>query len=205
MYIQERQDGTRTVFEYTPLLIPALLAATSAYLMWVTVSAAFGLAETDQPAWIAALGAIVLLAIAAWFCRREQMIFNTDTQTVRWTKWSLREQTGGDIPFDDIRHLTIEAIGSDGVMSYRLVVETEGARIPMTSHFAGNPDHWEPVAERLRRLIGLKVDDETNACARSLAAAGKKDEAIRVLTDTKAMSIAGATGLVEQLGEPGAA
>ena len=205
MYIKERQDGPRTVFEYMPLLIPALLAATSAYLMWVAVSGAFGLAETDQPAWIAALGASCLLVVAAWFCRREQMIFDAGTRTVSWSKWSLRDRTGGDIPFDQVQHVIVEATGGDGVMSYRLVVETAGERIPMTSHFAGNPDHWEPVAERLRRVIGLKVDDPANADARALIAAGKKAEAIRMLTEAKAMSIAGAASLAEQLGEQGTA
>lgn len=202
MYIKERQDGAKTVFEYTPLLIPALLTVTSSYLMWLAVNSALGMVETGQPAWLAALGAVGLLAVAAWFCRREYMMFDAETRTMTWSKWSLRARSGGEVGFDEITHLIVEMTGSDGVLSHRLVVQTRDDSIPMTSHFAGNPDHWEPVAERLRRMIGLKVDDTTNDTARVLIAEGKMTDAVRMLCDAKGMSVAGATSLVQQLSPP---
>lgn len=205
MYIKECQDGSKTVFEYTPILIPAVLAATSAFLMWVVVGGLFGLLQSDHPIGFSALGAVGMLVMAAWLCRREYMIFDPDRRTVTWSKWSLREHTGGEIPFDDIKHVRVEVTGSDGVWSHRLVIETAAGQTPMTSHFAGNPDHWEPIAERLRQIVGLKVDDPANADARSLIAEGKMAEAIEALRDAKNMSIAGATGLAEQLADPGPA
>ena len=201
MYIKERQDGQKTVFDYTRLLIPALLAATSAYLMWTAIGETLGLTDSEQPVLLAALGSIGLVMVAAWLCRRERMVFDPQTRTLTWSKWSLRQRNGGDISFDDIEHLIVEAVGSEGVLSYRLVVETTEERVPMTSHFAGNPDDWEPVAERLRAMIGLTVDNPANEEARSMIAAGRRDEAVRMLSETKGMSVAGAAVLVDMLGD----
>jgi hypothetical protein len=202
VYIRERQAGSKTVFEYTPLLIPVLLAATSVYLIWLSVDGSTGLTHADMPAWITALAAFGLFAIAAWLYRRERMIFDTEKRTITWSKWSLREQVGGTISFDNVKHLIVEVTGRDNVLSYRLAIETADERIPLTNRFAGDPDHWEPLAERLRRLVGLSVGDTTNDNARSLIAAGKLADAVRILCDAKGMSVAGATGLVKQLGEP---
>ncbi len=199
MYIKERQDGHRTVFDYTPMLIPALLAATSAYLFWMVIGRAVGLADSEQPVLLATAGAIGLIMVAAWLCRRERMVFDPRARTLNWSKWSLRQKSGGEIGFDKISHLVVEVAGGEGVLSYRLVVETAEERIPMTSHFAGNPDYWEPLAERLRAMISLTADNTENEEARSLIAAGRREDAVRRLSEVKGMSMKGAGDLADML------
>ena len=198
--MKERRDGGRIIFEDAPVIVPAVFGAAASFVLGRFVLIQFGLVEPEHPSWTLLLTAAISLGCALVFFRRDSTIFDEAARSLTWSKWTPLGRTGGTIAYDDITGVTVETMsGSESVPSARVVVHTATDTVPLTAHYSASLDRWEPVAIRIRQLVGLSAADLTEDSLRAMVAKGRKIDAIRHLRLKTGMSLADAKHAVEQL------
>jgi len=200
--MKERRDGDKTTFDDAPGVIPAVFGAAALFVLGQFILVLFGMIETEHPVWTMPLIATISLGFALFFFRRDSNTFDGAARCLTWSKWSPLGRTGGTVAYDDIQNVTVETMsGMDSTSTARVVIHTVADKIPLTVHYSASLDSWEPVATRIRQLVGLNTADLTDDSLRALVAEGRKIDAIRQLREKSGMSLADAKPAVEGLGE----
>ena len=198
--MKERRDGDKTIFEDAPGVIPAVFGAAALFVLGQFLLVLLGMIETEHPVWTMPVIATISLGCALVFFRRDRNTFDAAARRLIWSKWTPLGRTSGMVSYDDITNVTIETMsGIDSASTARVVIHTAADKIPLTVHYSASIASWEPVAIRIRQLVGLSTADVTNDSLRAMVAEGRKIDAIRHLREKSGMSLADAKHAVEQL------
>ena len=198
--MKERRDGDRIIFEDAPVVVPAVFGLAALFVLGRFVLIQLGLVVPEHPSWTLLLTAAISLGCALVFFRRDSTIFDEAARSLTWSKWTPLGRTGGAIAYDEITGVTVETMsGSETVPSARVVVHTATDTVPLTAHYSASLDRWEPVAIRIRQLVGLGTADLTEDSLRAMVAQGRKIDAVRHLRLKTGMSLADARHAVERL------
>ena len=189
-----------TIFEDRPIVLPAILAATSIMFAAGLASHIDGLLSGEKEAIGMAIGILFSAFGAVLLFRRDRFVFDTSAERVTWRKWSLARSSSGELDFSDILDVTIESIsGAEGGGSYRVALRTKEGTVPLTEAYAGGTDRWRPTAARIRRILGQAGERPADADTDSLLDQGRKIDAIRQLRETEGLSLTQAKAKVESI------
>ena len=196
--MQELRHGHLVIFEDWPIVLPAILAATSLFFGVNLALSAETLPGGGKEAVGMVLGTILCAFGAVLLFRRDRVVFDEAEKRVRWRKWSLAKTSSGEIAFDDIVDVTMESINTtDGGGSYRVALRTPDGWLHLTETYSGHADDMRPVVSRIRTIIGLKGNRPTDGDTASLLAQGRKIDAVRQLRETGGPDLANARARVE--------
>ena len=198
--MKERRDGDKTIFNDAPGFLPAVFGAAGLFVLGQFVLVLFGMIETEHPVWAMPVVAALSLGCTLFFFRRDSNTFDGAARRLIWSKWTPLGRTGGTVAYDDITNVTVETMsGMDSTSTARVVIHTAADKIPLTVHYSASLESWEPVATRIRQLVGLSTANLTDDSLRALVAEGRKIDAIRHLREKSGMSLADAKHAVERL------
>ncbi|HWI17808.1 MAG TPA: hypothetical protein VNT81_08675 [Vicinamibacterales bacterium] len=181
-------------WSWMALAATALLLGTAAYDYW------FGARGDDRLLGLVGSAATTFLIA---FVMSEWSRFHVDPvrRRIEWEQgWAFRAR-GGTIPFDAVRHVSLETpIGDSGVPSRRVILHlTDGTTLPVTVGYRPDGDlAITHAAELLKRALGHSKSAPLET-ARLLIGSGKTFEAIRVLVDQEGLSVGEAKRRVDRL------
>ena len=144
----------RLVVADSSLGLAAILFATGAVLLGVALLGAdaharFGLSVSGG----------FLLLCDVLLLRTTRFVFDRAQRMLTWQRRRILSRSSGQIPFDDIRGLVVEATGrvggTDGV-SYRLALTTASGVIPFSDAYGPNLALYESMRDRIVAFLGLR-------------------------------------------------
>lgn len=144
-----------------------------------------------------------LLAFAAGFVLKTQVIFNAMERTASWSRRRLFWLKSGTIPFDAIQDIGMDSsVGNHGVLTYRLTIVTAQGTIPMSDSYSGGKESKTEMRERILRFLGkeaVSANEDDESSIRSLLAQGRKIDAIQLLRSSRNISLTEAKQRVESI------
>lgn len=189
-----------TIFEDRPIVLPAVLAATSAMFAVGLASHLDELLSGEKEAIGIVLGILFSAFGAVLLFRRDRFVFDTAAGRVTWRKWSLARSSSGEFDFSEVLDVTIESTsGADGGGTYRVALRTKDATVPLTESYAGSVDRWRPTVARIRKILGHAGERPADVDMESLLDQGRKIDAIRQLRETEGPSLTQAKAKVENV------
>lgn len=197
--LKEASDGRTVFFEDYPVVLPAIFAAAAAFLASHALVRYQALLGGEKEALGLIFSALFSALTGALFFRRDHFFFDLEQRRLSWRKWSLFKRSAGAVDFAEISGVSVESMsGSDGGASYRVALRTPDGSLPLTETYSGDSDTWQPLAERLRTLLGLTAasgDDDL----RALVAQGRHIDAVRQLREAKGLSLTDAKAEIDRL------
>jgi hypothetical protein len=201
MKVEELANGSLVVtYDGSPLakfmlVFMVLFLGTAAYDVFV------GARGTDRLIGLLGAAATCLL-VSIVFLETARFEFAGATHLVTWRRrWGLRERSG-TMPFSAIQSVMVERpMGDDGTPSRRISLRTaDGTGIPLTVGYRPDADGVIlKIADRIRVVLGHKVEERRLDDVEALVASGKTIEAIKVLRETDGLSLTDAKQRVEEL------
>ncbi|MGA3133024.1 MAG: hypothetical protein ABSD59_19640 [Terracidiphilus sp.] len=144
-----------------------------------------------------------LLAFAAGFVLKTQVIFNAMERTASWSGRRLFWVKSGTIPFDAIQDVGMDSsVGNHGVLTYRMTIVTAQGTIPMSDSYSGGKQSKTEMRERILRFLGKEAGSANEAdesSIRSLLAQGRKIDAIQLLRSSRNIGLTEAKQQVEAI------
>ena len=198
--MRESQQHGLIIFEDRPIVLPAVLAATSVMFAAGLVTHLDGLLSGEKEAIGILLGILFSAFGAVLLFRRDRFVFDATARRVNWRKWSLARSSSGEMDFSDIVDVTIESIsGADGGGAYRVALRTKDGTVPLTEAYAGSVDRWRPTVARIREILGNAGERSADVDMDSLLDQGRKIDAVRQLRETEGLSLTQAKARVENV------
>ena len=188
--MQEIEEHGVTVFEDRPIVLPAILAASSVVFAIGLTSRAEALLTGEKEAIGIALGLLLCAFGAVLLFRRDRFEFDTTRRLVRWRKWSLASASSGEIAFSDILDVSLESIGAgEGGGTYRVALRTADRTVALTETYSGDADRWRPTIDRIRDIVGLSDPRPADADTEALVGQGRFIDAVRQLRETEGLDL----------------
>jgi hypothetical protein len=97
-----------------------------------------------------------LFSLASFFTwRADRFTFDPHSRTVTWTRSIRWRKEAGSRPFDAISQVRLEMTSRKQSGLWRIVLDTNTGVIPLVPSFSGSRQSWEPIAQKIRAVIGL--------------------------------------------------
>lgn len=201
MTIDERPDGTVIVTYDSRGLSVFMLALAGLFVLVAAYDASFGDRGTSRL--VGLLGSATTgLLVAMVFLERAWFEFSPVTRIVTWRRrWAL-QQRSGTMPFNSIQSVLVERpIGDEGTPSRRVTLRTtSGDEIPMTVGYRPDGDDAiVRIAERIRVVLGHEANTTHIDAVKTLIAAGRQIEAIKMLRESEGLTLTEAKQRVERI------
>lgn len=198
--LKEAPDGRTVVFEDRPVVLPAIFAAAAAFLAGQALVHYQALLAGEWDALGMAFSALFSALVAALFFRSDRFVFDLERRRLSWRKWSLLRRRAGAVDFAEISGVTVESMSSgEGGSSYRIALQTPDGALPLTETYSGDNDTWQPLAARLRSLLGMTTAATGDDDLRALLAQGRTIDAIRQLREARGLSMTDAKAEIDRL------
>ena len=201
MTIDERPDGTIVVTYDSRGLSVFMLALAGLFVLAAVYDVSIGTRDTTRLAGLLGSATTGLL-VALVFLERAWFEFSPVTRIVTWRRrWAL-QQRSGTMPFNSIQSVLVERpIGDEGTPSRRVTLRTTGGdEIPMTAGYRTDADDAiVRVAARIRVVLGHEANTTHIDEVRTLIAAGRLVDAIKVLRESEGLTLAEAKRRAEDL------
>lgn len=198
--LKEAPDGRSIVFEDRPLVLPAIFGAAATFLAGHAVVQYQALLDGEKEALGLIFSALFAALAAALFFRRDYFVFDLDRRRLSWRKWSLFKRSAGAVDFAEIAGVTVESMsGSEGGASYRIALRTPAGALPLTETYSGDNNTWQPMAARLRTVLGMTAAAGDDDDLRALVAQGRHIDAIRQLREARDLSLTDAKAEIDRL------
>ena len=197
--MRETKQGKTVIFEERPWLLPGILFV--AGLVLAAYAAGFvqgGDFTSGEIEWPPLLAAIAMMGGALVFLRRERFEFDTFRKRLRWSKSSVFRKTSGEVPFANISDVLIEETRDSDGSTYRLALRTTTGLLPFTAAYFGNDTYWEPIAIRMRTLLGL-AQPQPDSLLRAFIADGRIIDAVKLVRAENGLGLAEAKAEVDRL------
>jgi hypothetical protein len=150
------------------------------------------------------VGTGVFLLLAASTAVSTTFVFDSVRRTVLWNGRKFLKVDSGEIPFDDITGIGVEALSSeDGGATYRLSILTAQGSVPMAYAYTNGEDRHARMREAILAFLnpgaqslpsvsaatasGVPLADE--ASIRSLLRQGRKIDAVVLLRSTERLGL----------------
>jgi len=137
---------------------------------------------------------------------KAQFTFDPQSQLVTWRRrWAWSRQTG-TMPFARVKDVLVQSpVGDEGIPSRRLCLQVlEGKDLPLTRGYATDGrDELLHLAGRIRRFVHPDEGTDASRSVAALVRAGHKMEAIRLLRQTRGMSLEEAARRIERIDTDG--
>lgn len=177
-------------FSAALFVLAAILIATAGYDYFI------GPRGTDRL--IGLVGGVATCGISGLMVlERVRVRVDSRNRTIDWTRrWGLRRRSGM-LSFDDVTAVTTERpLGDDGTPSRRIVVTTRDNRtVPFTvGYHSDAAGELMQLADRVRDMIGPGGQSDH---LQSLVDAGRILDAIKLVRETRGLSLTDAKTLVD--------
>jgi hypothetical protein len=150
------------------------------------------------------IGALLFFFGGAVFAKRSEFNFDGDARLLTWRRRGLFTNTGGVLPFDQIRRALVQASDdTEGGMTYRVALSTTDAgTIPLTEMYvSGLPDKYDTVRDAINTVLGVAgtAAQQVETEILELALAGQKIDAVALARQRYGYDLAQAKRFVEAL------
>ena len=147
------KSNSQLIITHNPWKVPLLLLLWALLTIYMFIKQ-YNALETGE--FVATLIGILFLLFSSYLTsKKENMKFNTDTNTVTWYKDGLFKEETGSFPLDSIENVINHHKEDMDGTSYRVeVILSNNERIPVVSHYS-TVERQEEVAKELREWLGL--------------------------------------------------
>lgn len=96
-------------------------------------------------------------SVAGAFCiPYTRFTFDPARRLITWTTRSVFNQNAGQLTFDDVKSVTTQTSSdSDGVLTYRVALQTADATLPLGAEYSGGAARAENLAASVRIVLGM--------------------------------------------------
>jgi len=197
MKITRRDNSTLLIVDF-PYLIGAITFPVALFLLYHAVVALHHHARTKEVVG-AGLSALLFFMAGAVFTQRNRFEFDLVARQLTWSRRSLFTRDGGALPFDQLRHATLQTLGSGGDATHRVVLMlTDGTELPLTRAYDADRQAAERARTAINEVLAVPVADLDDDI-RSLALAGRTVDAIALARTHYGYDLARAKEFVEAL------
>jgi hypothetical protein len=152
---------------------------------------------------ICALALFLLIFLVT--CEYSSFVFRQTARVIDWRRRTLFSHQSGRVAFDAVECVAAEMTvdhepNTGGGLSRRLVLRTASGAIPFTRAYTGDPDgELLRIAARLNALFGRDSAAEILKRVRELVAAGRENDAARLVRAERGISLKAAREEVRSL------
>lgn len=197
--MRERTRGKTVIFEERPIALPGFIFAFAVVLAGYAAGFVQGGDFTSgEIEWPPLLVAFAMMGFALVFLRRERFEFDTFRRRLRWHKSSPFGSSSGELSFDEISDVLVEELRDTDSSSFRLCLRKKDGLLPFTAAYSGNRAHWEPLAARMRAVLGL-AQPEADALARAFIEEGRIIDAVKHIRAERGLDLAAAKAEADRL------
>ena len=165
-----REERGHLILTDSMYVIAAICAAGSAICGWQAI------AQDEYSLWSGS-ALFLLAALITW--RSDRFEFDPSSRRMSWTRWIRWRKETGSLPFTAISDIRLEMTARKNSGLWRIVFDTSAGPMPLLSSFSGSRQSWEPVARRIRAVVGLPdPSDPLERDLKGLLKTGRRVEAI---------------------------
>jgi hypothetical protein len=193
-----QQDQRALVVKDFPYLLGIVVFPMSLYLCYVAVAAAVHGGRTRN---IIGWGFSALLSFLCGvvFTKRNVFEFDLVQRQLHWRRRGLYSRQQGDVPFDDIRSVTVQSLNTSNSPTYRVLLRTDASEIPLTEAYSTGRETHERICAAINEALKLNPSDAIDNQIQELAMSGRTIDAIRLARTRYGYDLAEAKAFVDGL------